>query len=230
MVTRDQRRASGEPAAEEVAKEEGENLEVPLEVEMPEERAKKFRNPGFQRMRFDWHSDDKPIIDRAKSYVQSQVLHLFSDAYEVINDIYEIVREPARDEAGEPLRDQFGFTIYKSEHGKIDEDFNRLTLRQKEHFMFLITSRMFDWEQRSNDLWLEAMMAKSMFEERFAIGFDAPVVGTVDDRRAAGNLDAREERYFAIYLTALSRRAEGLVRSMATIGQRLKDSLSPGRP
>lgn len=229
MVSKEQRRASGEPVAEEVAKEEGENLDQPLAPEMPEEREKKFRTPGFTRMRFDWRSEDKPVIERARSYVQSQILQQFSDAYEVINDIYEIVREPARDEAGNPLRDQFGFTIYKREHGKLDEDFTRMTMKQKEHFMHLIVTRMFDWEQRANDLWLEAMMAKSQFEERFAIGFDAPVVGTVDDRRAFGNLEAREERYFAIYLTALSRRADGVVRSMVNLGQRLKDSLSPGR-
>lgn len=229
MVSREQRRASGEPVAEEIAKEEGENLDQPITPEMPEERGKKFRTPGFTRMRFDWHSDDRAVIDRAKSYVQSQVLQRFSDAYEVINDIYEIVREPERDAAGNPVRDQYGFIVWKQEHGKVDEDFNRLTLKQKEHFMFLITTRMFDWEQRANDLWLEAMMAKSQFEERFAIGFDAPVTGTVDDRRAHGNLEAREERYFAIYLTALSRRADGVVRTMQNLSQRLKDSLSPGR-
>lgn len=229
MVSQEQRRASGEPVAEEVAKEEGENLDQPLAPEMPEEREKKFRTPGFTRMRFDWRSEDKPVIERARSYVQSQVLQQFSDAFEVINDIYEIVREPERDAAGNPKRDAFGFTIWRMEHGKVDEDFTRLTTKQKEHFMHLIVTRLFDWEQRANDLWLDAMMAKSQFEERFAIGFDTPVTGTVDDRRAAGNLDAREERYFAIYLTALSRRADGVVRSMVNLGQRLKDSLSPGR-
>ena len=34
--------------------------------------------------------------------------------------------------------------------------------------------------------------------QRFALAFDAPMSGTVDDRKAAGNIDAREERYFAI--------------------------------
>ena len=70
------------------------------------------------------------------------------------------------------------------------------------------------------------MFAKAQWEERFSIAFDAPMSGTVDDRRAAGNIDAREERYFAIFLSLYSRKADSIVRSMELLSQRLRDSMT----
>jgi hypothetical protein len=86
---------------------------------------------------------------------------------------------------------------------------------------------MFGWEQRAADAWGEAMFAKAQWEERFAIDYDAPFTGTIEDRTAKGNIGAREERYFAIFLSLYSRKADAVVRSLALLGQRLKDSMAP---
>ena len=77
----------------------------------------------------------------------------------------------------------------------------------------------------SSDAWGEAMFAKAMWEETFSIGYSASVSGTIDDRTAAGRIGAAEERYFAIFMTLYSRKAEAITRSMALLGQRLKDTL-----
>lgn len=212
-----------ELAAEAVANEESRAIEQPIDV--PDERP--MRTPGFSRMRLDWKSEDRPVIQRAKSAVEGKILLEFSDAYEIMNEIYEAVRMPDVNEAtGEIQRNQHGFIIWKKlPSGRYDEDFNRLSRTHREHLMFLITGRIFDWEQRAADIKMEAMLAKGQYEERFAIGFDAPATGTVDDRRAAGNLDARDERYFAILATALSHRADAVVRAMTELERRLRDSL-----
>ena len=220
-------RAGGETAASEEAKEEVEKLSEPMEQELPEEKDKKWRTPGFARMRMDWRSDDAPIISQAKSAVDGRIVANFSDAYQVMFEVYDLVRTPLVDEeTGEIKTDQYDFTLWKqTPSGNYEEDWSKLTLREKEKFLFTITTRMVDWEQRSADVWMEAMFAKAQFEERFSIAFDAPMSGTVDDRKAAGNLDAREERYFAIFLTAYSRKVEALVRTLGLLAQRIKDSM-----
>lgn len=220
-------RASGELAASEEAIAEVEKMDDLTELDLPEEREKTFRTPGFARMRLDWSSDDAAIIAQAKSAVEGMIVRNFIDAYELMSQVYDVVRTPEVDpETGEVKTDQFGFRIWRqTPGGSYEEDWTRLTLRQKEHFLFTITTRLFDMEQRASDIWLEAMFAKAKFEERFAIAFDAPMRGTVDDRRAKGNIDAREERYFAILMSHYSRKADGIVRNLALLAQRLKDTM-----
>lgn len=220
-------RASGESASVEEAKDEVEALDESITVELPEEREKTFRTPGFARMRLDWSTEDRKIIQHAQGVVEGRIIENFIDAYQVMHEIYDLVRTPEMDpETGEIKVDQWGFREWKrTPSGSYEEDWSKLTLKEKERFLFTITTRLFDWEQRAANAWGEAMFAKAAFEERFSIAFDAPMHGTVDDRRAKGNIDAREERYFAIFLTLFSRKADSIVRTVGLIGQRIKDSM-----
>lgn len=222
------KRASGETTAAEITKEESERLDQPIDDKvLHEEREKQFRTPGFARMRLDWTSEDRIVIERAKQAVDGRILKNFIDAYEVMNVVFDLVRTPEFDiQTGEIKVDRWGFKIWKqNQDGSYDEDFTRLTLKQKEDLLFKITTRLFEWAQRAGDAWGEAMLAKSQWEERFSREFDQPMSGTVDDRRAVGNIGSVEERYFAIFLTWYSRRADAIVRSVELLGQRLKDSM-----
>lgn len=220
-------RAHGQSAAIEEAKDEVEKMTEPPETEvLPEERARSFRTPGFSRMRTDWRSEDRPIIDRAIAAVDGRILANFEDVYQVMYEVYDLVRTPLTDDDGVIQTDRWGLTVWrKSASGSYEEDWSRLTLREKERLLFTITTRLFDWSQRAAEAWGEAMFAKSQFEERFALTFDEPMSGTVDDRRAHANKEAADERYFAIFATWYSRRADALVKSMETLAQRLKDSM-----
>lgn len=223
-----QTRAHGETTAEDVTKEESAALEQPVVIDLPgDDPRSKHRTPGFARMRTDWKGEDRKIVQQAKDAVDGRIIHNFAGAYEVMNQVYDIVRTPARDDHGVIIHDRYGFTVWaKNENGTYDEDFTRLSHKDREHLLFLITTRLFEWSQAAADAWAEAMFAKAQWEERFSLGFDAPVSGTVDDRRAAGNLDAREERYFAIFVSTYSRKADSIVRSMELLGQRLKDAMT----
>ncbi len=228
MVQRGQVRASGEPTANEVTKEVSEQFDQLVQEDvLPDEREKRFRTPGFTRMRTEWRGEDRKVIQRARDVVEARILREFWDAYEVMYRVYDLVRTPEVDGNGEVVRDRFGLVQWRrTPDGSYEEDFSRLTRAQKENLLFLITTRIFEWEQRAAAIWAEAMLSKAQWEERFSIGFDAPMSGTVDDRRAAGNLDARDERYFAILQSFASRKAEALVRSLTLLSQRLRDSLS----
>lgn len=222
------RRASGETAASEEAKEEIEKVFDAPTVEMPEEVRRTHRTPGFTRMRLDWASHDKEIVRQAISAVEGRILANFSDAYQLMYEVYEVVRTAELNTDGSPKRDGFGFAVWKkTPSGAYEEDWSRLGVREKERFLFTITTGIFEWEQRAANAWTEAMFAKAIWEERFANGFTEPTGRlTVDDRTNRARVASMEERYFAIFQSLLSRKADAVVSGMELIGQRLKDMLT----
>jgi hypothetical protein len=220
-------RESGKTAAVEEAALAGEALTEPINVELPEETRTRFRTPGFSRMRMEWRSEDRPVIAGARAAVEGALLRNFKDAFLAINDVYDLVRTPAIDPAtGEIRVDQWNFTVWKrTPSGSFEEDWTRLTLKAKETLLFKITTALFAWQQQAADAWGEAMFAKAQWEERYAIAYDAPMSGTIEDRNAAANIDARDERYFAIFTSWYSKKADALVRSLELLSQRIKDSM-----
>lgn len=226
MVAQQARRASGEPGAVEEAQIQSDEMLQEVSAELPEERARHWRTPGMQRMRFQWHStEERAVIDQARIEATRVITENFRDAYAVMYRIYDIVREPVL-ENGEPVVDADGLPVWRIQpDGWYIEDFTKLTRRQREDFLFSITTALFAWEQRAVEMWAEAMFSKAQFEERFAIAYDEPLKGTVDDRTAKGNMAAADERYFAIFMSVVSRKADAVVRSMERLSQRLKDTL-----
>lgn len=220
-------RASGSTPAEEVAHEVAVELDHEIEVTHatpPDEP----RQPRFSRMRFNWNSPDEiQTIRAAHGAVEGVIVREFYDAYQILTDIQSIVREQETDSKGN-LKMKDGLPVWKrTPQGRIEEDYSKLTRKQQENLLGQITTRLFAWEQSAEKMWAEAMMAKSAYEERFAISYDmlrgTASRTTVDDRTQHAAMEAADERYFAIYMTSVSRRAQALVRSMERLGQRLKD-------
>lgn len=222
-------RKSGHTAgAEEAAKAGDKMTEPPEEKVLPEEREEWFRSPGFRRMRTAWEGEDAKQMQRLKGLIDRTTFDTFPEAYAIMSDLFDIVREPAvNEQTGEVLKDPYGFTLWKRNPmtDQYIEDWSALTIRQREDFLFRITTQIFEWEQRAANLWVDAMFAKGMFVEHFSIAYDAPMHGTIDDRNAIGNKEAAEDRYFALLNAAISRKADALVRSMNNLMLRLKDVL-----
>jgi hypothetical protein len=216
-------------AAEAAVREASKDADKTTEVRVHEDETKETKTPGFSRMRTDWQGPDAAQVHALKSIVDGRILTLYADAFVIMNEVYDLVREPEVDEeTGEYRLDNHGFPIWRRHpSGAFVEDFTVLTQGQKEDLLFRITTRLFEWKQTSADLWGEAMFAKAQWEEAMAIGFDTPPGKlTVDDRTQKGRLASREERYFAIFLSLISRRADAVTGSMELLAQRLKDALS----
>lgn len=204
------------------------DFEVAAEVDLHEDRTRENRTPGFSRMRTDWTGNDAMVVAQVTGIVDNRILMNFADAYAVMHELYEVVREPITDDQGTMLQDAHGFTLWRRNgSGAYIEDYSRLTTKDRESLLFQITTRIFEWEQKAADAWGEAMFAKAQFEERFALTFAAApgTRPTVDDRTQHARSEAREERYFAIFQSLYSRKAEAIVRSMTLLSQRLKDTL-----
>lgn len=222
-----QERSSGRSAAEEEAREAELDFDAAMTQEVDVERERTVGHLGFSRMRTEWRRDERAMMDRVKAAVDTVLIEHFSDTYAVMNDLYDVVREPVVDGEGVIQIDRHGFTVYARNPvtGAYLEDWSRLGIRQREDFLYRITAALFGWRQRAEDMRGEALFAKAVWVESFARAYDRPVSGTIEDRNAVANRESAEDRYFALYLTLLSRKADALASSMELIGQRLKDGL-----
>jgi hypothetical protein len=218
-------RASGKTADEEALDEIRKDVDKPAETELPEERERRFRFPGFSRMRTDWYGEDAMTMTRVHTTVDNVINDQFKDLLAIRQELYDLVRQPEMFQ-GAPRRDVYGWIVWaRDEDGNYQEDWSRLGHKEQERFLFLITTRLFEWKEREDRLWAESMMAKTQWEEAFSTGWQATEGArpTEGDKTANGRLTSQEERYFAIFQTYLSRRGESLVEGMKMLAQRIKD-------
>ena len=184
--------------------------------------------PAFSRMRTDWNSPDQDVILQMRQAVNLLIQHQFADVFDLYYQIYALVREPDVDTStGEIRTDDLGVPMWQRNPatGSYVEDWSRIAFRERERFLYQLTTGLFRWKQLSDDIWGEAMFSRAAFEEAFSHGFeelsgDRP---TIDDRTARARIRAAEYRYRAVYQSYLSRRAQSVVDSVELLAQRLKD-------
>lgn len=216
---------------EEFVRDEAQEAERPMEVEPHDDRTQEFSPRREGRMRHDLRQDDRDAVDGLRMIADRLMLERFGDAYVIINDLYEIVREPVFDPVTQEIQaDEHGFTLWvRTETGGFVEDYSRLTGKEVKDFLFRITTRLFAWEQEAASIRGDAMYAKAIWEQALAEGYqDAralPGGRTVEDRTQHARRHAREDRFTGIFQTTLSWRADALVKSMNLLSQRLKDVL-----
>lgn len=224
-----QQRQSGLTAGMEEADKAAEQLTEPIETaQLPEERNKEFEGLNFSRMRTSWATaDDRNTMKTIKDTVDRRILEEFEDAYGLLYEIFMVVREPEIDQAtGEVKVDEYDQPVWQQRpSGAWVEDWTRLTERQTRDFLFTLTTRLFYWEQRAADIWGESMFAKALWQESFSRSFDRPVSGTIEDRNAVATVASSEDKYFALFVSYLSRRADALVRQLNALTLRLRDTL-----
>jgi hypothetical protein len=227
-------RASGSTPAVEDAHEVAADIVEPIGMDNTGEDVEHEprRIPRFERLRFNYFdATERRVLQEAHHEITGIMVREFMDAYRIIDEIKHIVRIPLTDEQGETIYDANGEPEWEmTPGGRVIEDYSRLTRKQQEMYLGQITTELFAWEQKAEQMWMDAIMARARFEEHFAIAYDElrGTAGrtTVDDRKAYGTAEAAGDRYQAIYITALSRRGAALVKSMERLSQRLKDVLT----
>lgn len=201
------------------------------EVDVHPDRTRLFSSMSFARMRTNWTSEDRDVIDAAKAQAEREVMMEFGDAYRVLNNFYQLVREPEVTPQGIHVKDDYGFQKWRKDPtGMYVEDWSQLTERDKESILFGITTRLVLWEQTAAEWWGEAMFAKALWEDRFATSHqDTSAMEnkrpTMDDRTQHAQANARDQRYFAIYMSMRSKKADAIVRAMERLSQRIKDTI-----
>jgi|SRR5882757_4581669 len=233
-VSQGQRRASGVTGGEELAAQESRRMVEPVSTDGTIEQGLEggpvgrrpedihtTLTPSFRRMRTDWLSPDRDTISQMRTAIDMVIQQRFWDWYELRYRIYDLVRER---EVGKV--DEHGLPVWKrNADGGYVEDWSKVTGREREDWLYRITTAMSGWEETTANLWGEALFAKAHFEEAFSAGYeelDNPRA-TIEDRTARARMRAAEHRYFAVYKSYLSRRADMVVKSAERLGQRIKD-------
>lgn len=197
------------------------------EVDPHADRTRMYTHVNFSRMRTKWAKNDLIIIEEIRRQADNLIFERFLDAFELMDRIYGCVRFQQGDSEGQPLKDRHGHPVWElNDYGFPREDWTRVTDRDRFTWIHEVTVHLFQWEQDAAVFWGDAMFAKGIWQEVFARAYTAPEKGTIDDRTQAGHLASMEDRYFAIFQSLVSRRADAIIRSMERISQRLKDTAS----
>lgn len=194
-------------------------------VEIQPDREKDFGSGLFARMRTDWRGEDRDTIHVVRMQAERDIHREFRDAYGVLMDVYLTFRNPKVDENGEIMLNETGLEPEweRDSFGRIIEDWIKITDRDREKFILNISMLLVDLRQRAANIWGESQLAKAKWEDSFVEGF-LKAKGTNDARTNDGKATAREDRYFAIYKSWVSRKADALVSSLELLCQRLKDT------
>jgi hypothetical protein len=199
--------------------------EDPLEADPAPDRTRQFSHASFSRMRTGWVGDDRDKVLELEALATDMMKKRFAVAFAVIERIRRTVRTQAHDPVtGEFLTYPDGTPRWeKDELGVPVEDWALMPDRERLNLLGTIMTHLFEWELEAANLWADAMYAKGIWEEAFAQGFTAIPPGvvsgkpTVDDRTQWGHKNAAKERYFALFQSSLSRKAEGILRVMRSL-------------
>lgn len=237
MVAQNQQRADGRTGGEQLAPKEADRAVVPQQeqdalgldggaITRPEDSHSSL-TPMFRRMRTDWNSPDRHVINQMKRAVDLLIRDQFFEIFDLLYEIYDKVREQEVDPVTHEVKvDDEGLPLWRrGPGGAYIEDWAAIGVREREHYLYRIYTGMFRWTQRQADLWGESLFAKAAFEEAFSHGYEEleNSRATIEDRTARARIRAAEHRYRAVYLAYLSKRADAVVRSAELLGQRLKD-------
>jgi hypothetical protein len=199
--------------------------EQPVAPDIPPDRTRRFQHVNFSRMRTTWLESDAVKVAEMGRIADLTMARCFGAAYAFMETVYFIVREPEINAlTEEPLRGQdFQVRWKRDERGLPVEHWSRLGDRQRSEMLDQLMVGLVEWEQQAAAMWGSAMFAKGIWEESFAYGYTTPRDRklTIDDRTQMGHLASIEERYFAIYESILSRRADALIRGLNRIYMRL---------
>lgn len=205
--------------------------EKPLTADPKPDRTRQFTHTSFSRVRTGWRGDDARKVQELQGLAEMMIKERFQVAFALRAKIERLVRHQAHDDDGVLLAYPDGDPIWaKDSLGIPVEDWELLSENMRKSLMHTLMTNMFEWEIEASKIWADAMYAKGIWEEVFARGFLALPANqaggkpTVDDKTQFAHKNAAEDRYFALFQSALSRQAEGILRTMKGLYRLLENT------
>jgi hypothetical protein len=206
--------------------------EEPMASDPHPDRTQENTRASFSRMRTGWVGDDARMIMELEALSDQIIRRRFAVAFAIIERVYAHVRIQAVNKAtGELLVYEDGTPQWeKDEWDAPVEDWAMLGDNDRSNLLHTIAVHMFEWELAKGNTWFEAMVAKGQWEEIFSRGYTslpghvASGKPTIEDRTHHSQKNAAQERYFALFESSLSRKADGIVRAMTGIQKVLMET------
>jgi len=208
--------------------------EEPMTSDPHPDRTHEMTRASFSRMRNGWAGDDARMVMELEGLSDKIVRSRLAAAFAIIEKIRRHVRVPAcNPRTGQVLTYEDGSPQWeKDEFGIPVEQWSLLSDGDRLNLIGLIHTHMLEFEIVKANIWAEAMYAKGEWEEIFSRGYtalpDHVVSGkpTIEDRTHYSQKNAAQERYFALFQSALSRKADGVVRTLTGL-QRFMENTWP---
>lgn len=186
--------------------------ETPAAPQLPAERERMTRTPGFARVPTTWSGEQGAMMKMLNQIAEARIRADFADLFAVKEEIEQAaLRAGANPDSGEMGRPNYA----------------ALPESDKENWALLLAVNLTDWWQKAAVYKSEALVSKVLRQEAFTGGYrEASGRSTVEDRTQAGHDASIEQYYFAVICSALYDRAAAACKGAELLCQRLKDSTS----
>jgi hypothetical protein len=116
------------------------------------------------------------------------------------------------------MLDERGRMVWDTdERGRFVEDFDMLTGQDVEETILGLQRNKIGAAQQVNDLFLEALFAKHLYDDAFHERYEALLDGTIADRTARATRDTKGEKYFAYFKFYLYQQADVLFKEVENL-------------
>ena len=157
------------------------------------------RSSIMDTVRFGYRPKDKMMIEQLKAGADAAFLELFDDALVVLDDFYLSVREP-RMSGGSVVKDNRGRIVWQvDDHGNPIQNWDKLTGQDFETALFRLQEVKMYLARPLNELLLGAMFSKHVHDDAWSDAYSSVVEGTIGDREARANREARTDKYAAFF-------------------------------
>lgn len=209
---------AGDVAAE-YQRKQAEGLE---EVHQPSENERVLKRDNnrtlFSKIKFSWKAEDKNTLEQIRAAVNSMINDTFSEAYAIIDGVYESVRVPELNSSGVVRTNQEGRIIWeKDESGKLIEDWSKLDGLDIEKALFDLERVKIPISLRTSELYSEALYAKHLFDDKWWDTYSEQVDGTQNDRSSRANRQSAEEKYHSFFRYLLWERVNVFLKEVQSL-------------
>jgi hypothetical protein len=155
----------------------------------------------FAKISFRWRSDEESQLTRIRAAADSVITNMYQDAHQVIDEFYGQMRVPEQyPDTGVVVRDQAGRMVWKTDdRGREIEDWDQVTGQDIEACLLNLSRIKLSVASRVNELLMEAVFAKHIFDDRFDEAYSELIEETIPGRKAYAARKTRQDKYHAFF-------------------------------
>lgn len=168
----------------------------------------------FSKIQFRWRPEDEKILEQIRAGVDEMFQEMYRESFYIVDDFYAAMRVPEMVD-GQVVKDSGGRVIWKKDpRGREVEDWDQLTGQDIEKTLLDITRLKLILAPQANELLLEAIFAKHVFDEETHKAYESLMEGTVKDREAHASRNSRVDKYHAFFRFYLYSHAEVFLKEL----------------
>lgn len=197
-------------AADQLMTEHVKAIDADGEEELGDEEVmiRELKKNLFSKIQFRWRSEDEKILEQIRAGVDELFAEMYEESFYIIDEFYGQMRIPVQVD-GLVQTDRDGRVIWKrDQRGREVEDLDQLTGQDIEKTLLDITRLKLLLTPQANDLLLEAIFAKHVFDEMYHQAYESVMDGTIKDREAHASRQSRVDKYHAFFRFYLYSHAE----------------------